>query len=131
MEIHYLFHIVSCKYYQSSTTLFLNVESFTRFDRWPNVNRPWQIKISVMYVHVFVFYINCSLTYFHIKIFVRVKQKNILLANKPFWQLRRLDDFTVDAIANIFVYERLKISKVSSEHSGTSKMELFVKIVNS
>ena len=36
---------------------------------------PWQIKFSVIYVHVLVFLIICSLTYFNIKIFVRLKQK--------------------------------------------------------
>ena len=40
-----------------------------------HVPRSWQIKFLVMYVHVLVFYIICSLTYFHIKIFVCVKQK--------------------------------------------------------
>ena len=37
--------------------------------------RPWQIKFSVMYAHVLVFLMISSLTYFQIKIFVRVKQK--------------------------------------------------------
>ena len=37
--------------------------------------RPSQIKFSVIYVHVLVFLIICSLTYFNIKIFVRLKQK--------------------------------------------------------
>ena len=33
-----------------------------------------------MHAHVILLYIICSLTYFHITIFVQVKQKNILLA---------------------------------------------------
>ena len=35
--------------------------------------RPWEIKFSVMYVHALVFCMACSLTYFHIKMFVLVK----------------------------------------------------------
>ena len=49
-----------------------------------------------------MFYIICSLIYFHIKIFLRVKQK----PQKP-CQLSRLDNFVIDAIANLFVHERL------------------------
>ena len=37
--------------------------------------RLWKIIFVVMNVHVLVFYIICSLTYCHIKIFARVKQK--------------------------------------------------------
>ena len=39
------------------------------------------------------------------KIFVRVKQKVftfITRERKSFWQLRRLDDFTINTIANLF-----------------------------
>ena len=50
---------------------------------------------------------------------------------KPFWQLSRLDDFTTNAIANLFVHERLKISGSSSETSRTSKTGICAKIVNS
>ena len=45
------------------------------FAKTVNGFRPWQIKFSVMYVHVLAFYIICLLTYFCIKIFVRVNQK--------------------------------------------------------
>ena len=38
-------------------------------------SRPWQIKFSMMHVHVLVFYIFCSLTYFHIKTSLPLKQK--------------------------------------------------------
>ena len=50
--------------------------------------------------------------------------------HKPFRQLRRLNYFTIDAIANLFVQERLKISQAHSEPSQTSKMGLFANIVN-
>ena len=50
--------------------------------------------------------------------------------NKPFWQLSRLNDFSFNAIANIFVQEVLKIPVAYSELTGTSKMELFTKMVN-
>ena len=47
--------------------------------------------------------------------------------HRPFWQLNRLNDFTTETIANLFVHERLKIAEAYSESSGTSKMELFQK----
>ena len=75
-----------------------------------------------MYVHVLAFYIICSLIYFHIKIFVRVKQKVltcIVREYKPFWQLSRLDDFNINKIPNGY-----------SEPSRTSKIELFAKKVD-
>ena len=41
--------------------------------------RPWQICFSVMYLHVLPFYNICSLTYFNIKIVIRVhKAENVL-----------------------------------------------------
>ena len=51
--------------------------------------------------------------------------------HKPFWQLSRLDNFTIDVIANLFVHERLKIPEAYSDPSQTSKTELLAKIVNS
>ena len=96
------------------------------------VTRPWQIRFSV-YVHVCVFYIISLLMYFHIKIVVQVQQKNVLLAflvSISFWQLSWLYDFTINAVANLFVHERLKIPEVYSEPSQTSKIELFAKIIN-
>ena len=45
--------------------------------------------------------------------------------HRSFWQLNRLNDFTTETIANLFVHERLKIAEAYSESSGTSKMELF------
>ena len=94
--------------------------------------RPWQIKFSVMYVPVLMFYIICSLTYFNIKIsFVRVKQKiHYIPREHKFWQLNRLDEFTINAIANLLVYERFEIPEAYSEPRPTTKMELFAKIVN-
>ena len=55
-----------------------------------------------MYVHVLLFYIICSLTYLHIKISALVKQKYLTLITrerKSFWQLMKLDVFTINAIA--------------------------------
>ena len=49
---------------------------------------------------------------------------------KPFWQLSRLDDFTTNTIASLFVHERLKISEGCSEISRTSKANVCAKIVN-
>ena len=43
------------------------------------VPRPWQVKFLVIYIHVLKFYIIFLLTYFHIKIFLPVKQKIIYL----------------------------------------------------
>ena len=39
-------------------------------------------------------------------------------------------DFAINAIANIFVHERLNIPELYSEPSQTSNMELFAEIVN-
>ena len=50
--------------------------------------------------------------------------------HKPFWQLSRSDDFTVNAFADLFVYERFKISDAYSELSRTSEIELSAKIAN-
>ena len=47
---------------------------------------------------------------------------------KPFWQLRRLGDVPINAIANLYIYEKLKIPETYSEPSRKSKMELFAKI---
>ena len=49
---------------------------------------------------------------------------------KSFWQLRQLDDFTINAVSNLSVHERLNISEAYSESIRTSKMELFGKMVN-
>ena len=49
---------------------------------------------------------------------------------KSFWQLRQLDDFTINAVANLSVHERLNFPEAYSESSRTSKMELFGKMVN-
>ena len=83
--------------------------------------RPWQIKFLVIKVYVLVFYSICSLRHFHIKIFARVKQKLIaFLVNTQ----HNLDDFASNAIADLFVYERLKIPEGSLDPIRTSKMEL-------
>ena len=39
----------------------------------------------------------------------------ITLEHKSFWQLRQLDGFTINTIAKLFVYGRLKIPEVYSE----------------
>ena len=49
--------------------------------------------------------------------------------NKPFWQLRQLDEFAINAVANLYVHERLKIPEAYSEPSRTSKIELFANLV--
>ena len=85
-----------------------------------------------MHVYIFVFYIICLLMYFHIKIFVGVQQKVstcVPREHKPFWNLSPLDDFTINAIANLFVHERLKIPEANSELSQTSKIELFADLI--
>ena len=70
------------------------------------------------------FYIICLLTYFHMKIFVRLQQKIFHLHftwknTLPLMQLQT------------FLFMKDWKSQAYSEPSGTSKMELFVKIVNS
>ena len=67
-------------------------------------------------------------------LYVLIKQKisNFIPHKpKPFWQLSQLNDSAINAIANLFVHERLKIPEVYSECSQVFKMELFAKIVNS
>ena len=49
--------------------------------------------------------------------------------HKPFLQLNRLDEFDINAIANLFVHERLKVPEAYSESSRTSRMELFANLV--
>ena len=66
--------------------------------------------------------------------FVHLKKKYlncIPRERKPFWLLTGLDDFTINAIAKLFVHERLKIPEAYSEPSRTSKMELFTNLVYS
>ena len=82
---------------------------------------PWQIKFLVVYVHVLVFYITCSLTYFHIKIFVPVKQKVSYMHSswtQTILKVKWIRWLFINVIANLFVLERLK--KVYSEPSRTS-----------
>ena len=43
---------------------------------------------------------------------------------KSFWQLHRLDDFAINANAQLFVHERLEIPEPYTEPIRTSKMEL-------
>ena len=72
-----------------------------------------------------------SLTYLHIKIFVCAKQKYLTLIpceRKPFWHLRQLEDFPINALANLYVHERLEILEAYSEPIRKSKIDLFVKI---
>ena len=49
--------------------------------------------------------------------------------HKPFLQLSQLDEFVINAIANHFVHEKIKIPEAYSEPSPTSRMELFANIV--
>ena len=89
--------------------------------------------ISQLRKFTYSFYI-CLLTYFHIKIFARVKQKIIYLIpceHRQFWQLSQLDDFSINAVANLFIPEKLKIPEAHSEPSQISKMEPFAEMVNS
>ena len=46
-----------------------------------------------------------------------------------FWQVSRLDDFAINAIANLFFHERLKIPEVHSEPSQTFKIEPYANLV--
>ena len=90
--------------------------------------------ISQLGKFTYSFYIICLLKYFHIKIFARVKQKIIYLIpceHRQFWQLSQLHDFSINAVVNLFIPERLKIPEAHSEPSQTSKMELFAEMVNS
>ena len=48
----------------------------------------------------------------------------ITCEHKSFGQLRQLDDFTINKIANLFVHGRLLIPKAHTKSSQTSKMEL-------
>ena len=60
-------------------------------------------------------------------------KKNLICISrehKSFWQLSQLDDFIKNAVANLFVPERLKIPEAYSEPSQTSKIEFFAKIIN-
>ena len=78
-------------------------------------------------------YLYIVLHYFHIKICVPVHQKYLTCIpreHKSFWQLSRLNDFTINANANLFVHERLKIPRAYSEPIQTSKMKLFAKIIH-
>ena len=36
--------------------------------------------------------------------------------HRSFWQVSRLDDFTIDAIANLFLRERLKIPEANIQN---------------
>ena len=47
--------------------------------------------------------------------------------HKSLWHLNRLTDFTINAFANLFAHERMKIPEAYSEHSQTCKMELLRK----
>ena len=88
------------------------------------VLRSRQIKFLLMYVHVLVFYIVCSLTYFHKKT-CTCEAKAIILAflvntnHFGSW----IDYTNLPLI--LLVYERLKISVAYSELVGTSRMEHF------
>ena len=62
---------------------------------------------------------------FHIKKINMTSAKNILFAF-----LVNTDDFIINAVANLFVHERLKIPETYSEPSKTSKIELFAKNIN-
>ena len=67
------------------------------------VLRSRQIKFLLMYVHVLVFYIVCSLTYLHKKnLYVWGKNYHTCIPreHKPFWQLNWLYEFAINAISN-------------------------------
>ena len=62
---------------------------------------------------------------FHINKTNMSSAKNILFAF-----LVNTDDFIINAVANLFIHERLKIPESYSEPSQASKMELFTRIIN-
>ena len=65
--------------------------------------------------------------YLHIKIFVRAYLKN---TNHFVWSiLRWIDGFVMNAIANLFLHERLKIPEAYSEPSQISNMEIFANLL--
>ena len=79
-----------------------------------------------MYVHLLVFYIICLLTY--VKYVYVLNIFFAFLVNTTISRLSRVDNFTINSVANLFVHERLKIPEAYSEPSRTFKMELFAKI---
>ena len=71
-------------------------------------------------------YIICSLTSFTSKhCYVLSKIFLAFLVKQLFWQFSRLDDFTINAVASIFVHESPNIIGAYSETNRASKMELF------
>ena len=65
--------------------------------------------------------------------YLYVLSKNYLICipreHTPFWQLSRLDDFSINPTANLFFHEKLKIPKEYSELSRAFKIEFFANLV--
>ena len=63
-----------------------------------------------MYVHGLMFQIILFVNVFHIKILVRVKNKEYLACiaceYKSFWQLSQSDGFAISTVANLFLYNK-------------------------
>ena len=99
-------------------------------------NKERHLEISLFYIcvaKILVFYIICSLTYFHIKLFVHVQQKTIYLHSlwtQIILAVKSIRWLYHNVVANLFVQERQKIPEAHSEPSQTSKMELFPKTIN-
>ena len=70
------------------------------------VPKPWQIKFLVMYVQYLFFTLFFLLTCFHIKIVLCAFLVNTNHFVKSI--LSRLDDFAINAVAKLFVDERLR-----------------------
>ena len=73
-----------------------------------------------MHVHVPVFYLICSLTYFHIKIFVRDKKKICYLHFSWTQTILPVEKININRVANLFVLEKPKIPK---RYSGSRHLD--------
>ena len=77
-----------------------------------------QQNIYAKYLCLHTHVLHCLLMYFHIIIFYLLSKKYLTWIphkHKVFWQLRLLDDFSINIIRNIF--ERLKIPEKYSQTS--------------
>ena len=96
------------------------------------VLRSRQIKFLLMYVHVLVFYIVCSLTYFHKKT-CTCEAKTIILAflvnTNHFGSWIDYTNLPLTQFQTLLVHERFKISVAYSELVGTSRMEHFENLI--
>ena len=75
------------------------------------LSKPFQVQFSVVYVNIFVFYIFLCWFTFVLKYLYTLRKKDLTCIpreHKLFWQLSWLDDFAINAIALLFVHERLQ-----------------------